>query len=55
MTVEERAYRKALAAESRAVEALDGRTNKIAITHAWKLAERTNAALRAWQSARGYL
>lgn len=51
----ERDYRQALAAEVDAVDALDDRSSARQVAHARELADRTNAALRAWQAARGQL
>jgi hypothetical protein len=49
----ERAYRNALAAELAAVDKLNDRSSSVAITHARELADKTNAALRTWQAAKG--
>ena len=48
----EEAYRRAHLAEIRFVDELGKKPSERALAHAWKLAERSNAALRALRAAR---
>lgn len=48
----EAAYRRAHRAEVKFVDALGKKPSERALAHAWKLAERSNAALRALRAAR---